>query len=78
MTLFCQTHGLNMVPILNRNFTLPDTIQELLDFSNGFSTMGTKVNREGIVIRLENNPNVSFKVRSPLYIDKHDKKKNKD
>ena len=73
MVQFCKDNGLDTCPILDENFRLPETVQELLDYSNGFSAYGNKVLREGIVIRRKDNPNISFKVKSPEYMLKHGK-----
>ena len=67
---FCKQHDLKMVPVIDDNFTLPDTVQELLDYSNGYSVYGNKVLREGVVLRLIDDPRVSFKARSPKYLAK--------
>lgn len=66
---FCKKHGFKMVPVLDDKFKLPETVQELLDYSNGYSVLKEKALREGIVIRLLDDSKVSFKVRSPKYID---------
>lgn len=65
---FCATHGFKHVPIIDTDFTLPETVNELLDMSNGYSVYGNKVMREGLVFRLVDDPTVSFKVRSPQYL----------
>ena len=51
MIQFCKDNGFEHVPILDENFTLPETVQELLAMSNGYSVFGEKVLREGLVIR---------------------------
>lgn len=70
MLEFCAEHGFKHVPIINTDFTLPETVNELLDMSNGYSVYGDKVLREGLVFRLVDDPTVSFKVRSPQYLVK--------
>lgn len=70
---FCSQYGFNMVPVISDDFKLPDTVTELLEYSNGYSVFGDKVLREGLVFRLVDNPKISFKVRSPKYLIKHDK-----
>lgn len=77
MINFCSQHGFKHVPIVYRGFMLPETVQELLDMSNGMSFLGTNVHREGLIFRLEDDPTVSFKVRSPVYLDMKEKKKEK-
>ena len=70
MLEFCAIHGFKHVPIIDADFTLPETVNELLDMSNGYSVYGDKVLREGLVFRLVDDPTVSFKVRSPQYLVK--------
>jgi hypothetical protein len=67
---FCDKYDFETVPILDSSFKLPSTVQEILDYSNGISVHGNNVKREGIVIRLKNDPRVSFKVKSPEYLVK--------
>lgn len=67
MKEFCEQYGFEMVPIISDNYTLPETVQELLDFSNGYSVFGDKVWREGLVFRSKTNPSVHFKCKSPKY-----------
>ena len=68
MLEFCNTYGFEHVPILDDNYTIPETVQEILNESNGYSVFGEKVLREGIVIRKKDNPKISFKARSPEYL----------
>jgi hypothetical protein len=76
---FCMINGLTMVPIIDSYF-IPSQhiiandkqtiVQWFLNYSNGTSELfNTK--REGIVVRLLDNPVVSFKVRSPDYLIEH-------
>lgn len=78
MKEFCTTHDFKMVPVIDDRFKLPETVGELLEYSNGFSKLKDDVLREGIVIRLRDNPNVSFKVRSPKYLAEQAKKREKE
>jgi len=71
---FCKDNDFKMAPVLDDNFTLPETVAELLDYSNGYSKLNEATRREGIVIRLKDNPSISFKVRSPIYLAEWDKK----
>ncbi len=68
MLEFCNTYGFEHVPILDNDYTIPETVQEILNESNGYSVFGEKVLREGIVIRKKDNPKISFKARSPEYL----------
>lgn len=55
------------VPILNENYTLPDTITELLTFADGKSILNTQEDREGLVIRSLDRT-ISFKVISNEFL----------
>ena len=69
ITAFCMYYGFEQVPLISRNYYLPATLDELVQYSNGKSTMGDTL-REGIVIRKDN---ISFKVVSPEYLLKYGK-----
>ena len=60
--------GLETVPIIDRNFKLPDTIEELLDYAEGESQLRSGVEREGIVLTNIFDGNDSFKVISNKYL----------
>lgn len=64
---FCSKFGFEMVPVLNSEFVLSETVTELLEFSNGNSVLYPTL-REGLVIRNKDNYNISFKVKSPEYM----------
>jgi hypothetical protein len=77
---FCIKHGLKTVPLIDSIFIpskrIPSSDKEtvvkwLLDYSNGKSLLYDTL-REGIVLRLNENPNISFKVKSPDYLIKHE------
>ncbi len=78
---FCIDNGLWPVPMLGRiNFSnkWPDKkeahelVKALVDMADGESLLKNTI-REGIVIRLVDNPRVSFKVISPKFLLKYDK-----
>ena len=50
MKVFCTAHDFKMVPVIDDSFKLPETVGELLEYSNGFSKLKDDVLREGIVI----------------------------
>jgi len=58
------------VPILDENFVLPDTVDELLKIATDKSTINPNVLREGIVFRGKDGKE-SFKAVSPEYLMKH-------
>jgi hypothetical protein len=74
---FCLDNGLKFVPIVSMKFipskeigegkTVQEAIQWLVEYSRGNSQL-FKRNREGIVVRLCDNPNVSFKVINPDFM----------
>ena len=77
---FCVKHNLKTVPLINPSFVpsvyIPSNdkatvVQWLLDHSNGKSLLFDTM-REGIVLRLNDNPEISFKVKSPDYLIKHE------
>jgi len=56
--------GLKTVPIINENYIMPNTVDELLKEANGMSILNPKRKREGIVLTLKENPNVWIKIIS--------------
>lgn len=66
----CEEQGLKFVPILQTEYTLPDTVQEVLDYAHGKSKIGDTF-REGIVFRSEDGRR-SFKAVDPLFLMKYD------
>jgi RNA ligase (TIGR02306 family) len=67
-----NTLDLLSVPIIDDQFVLPETVDELVEYSNGKSLLNPNVIREGIVIRHRHDPEISFKVISPKYLLKTD------
>lgn len=71
LPLFLATaeHSLNIptVPVLDMNFTLPETIDELLKYADGKSVLNDKTDREGLVIRTLDRK-VSFKAISNIFL----------
>ena len=63
--------GLETVPVLNTNFKLPDTIDELLKFADSKSELNPNYDREGIVIRTLDRK-ISFKVISNKFLLKYE------
>ena len=64
-----RTRGIPCVPILNRYFILPDTVEELLEKATGYSKLDGKM-REGIVFRSPDGVR-SFKAVSNEYLEKY-------
>ena len=59
--------GLEMVPVLDKDFTLPQTIDELLRWTDGKSELNPNFWREGVVIRTLDRKK-SFKVISNKFL----------
>jgi hypothetical protein len=56
-----------MVPIIDEFFVLPDTIEEMINYSDGKSTLNSNFDREGVVIRTLDRK-ISFKVISNQFL----------
>jgi RNA ligase (TIGR02306 family) len=59
--------GVDMVPVLNTNFDLPDSIDSLILFADGKSKLNPNFDREGVVIR-STDKSISFKVISNKFL----------
>jgi hypothetical protein len=62
--------GLKWCPLVAKDYVLPDTVNELLDFATGKSALFDSL-REGIVLR-NYEKNISFKAVSPEFLIKND------
>ncbi len=73
----CIRFGLEGVPVLDYNFVLNHTVDDLVSFASGKSRLNEQTDREGIVIRYitekydEDIGDLSFKVISPDFLIKH-------
>lgn len=72
----CNFLGINMVPVVDRNLILPDTMGEALSLADGKSLINPDVLREGLVWvgtgeRYGKTQRVSFKTISNEYLVKH-------
>lgn len=72
MEAFCKENNLNIVPVLDRSFKLPETVLELIEYSKGKSKINNKTEREGVVLRLieDGKKLVSCKVKNPDFLIK--------
>jgi tRNA-binding EMAP/Myf-like protein len=61
---YCKNLGLEMVPVINHDFTLPQTIEEVITMADGKSTIADTA-REGLLFRKEG---ISFKSVSNQYL----------
>jgi RNA ligase (TIGR02306 family) len=59
--------GLETVPILDKNFKLPETIDEILAYADDKSSLNPNFDREGVVIRSMDRE-ISFKVISNKFL----------
>lgn len=59
--------SLDMVPLLDEDFVLPLTIDEILDYADGKSKLNSGFDREGVVVR-SHDKTVSFKVISNKFL----------
>lgn len=59
--------GLEMVPVIDEFFTLPDTVDEILKYAEDKSKLNPDFDREGVVIRTLDRK-VSFKVISNKFL----------
>jgi len=65
----CDYFDFETVPVIDTDFTLPDTIEELLEYADGKSVLNKVRWREGVVIR-SHDRSVSFKVISNQFLSK--------
>lgn len=66
----CYEYGLKFVPIIDAEYILPDTMEEMKLEADGYSVINPKVKREGFVYRSLDG-SVSFKNVSREYLLKH-------
>ena len=66
---FSKKWDLPFVPVLDEHYVLPETAQEMLEQSDKNTVFGNNLShkREGFVLRLRDDYNVSFKVKNPFY-----------
>jgi len=84
MINFCQEHGLKHVPVLDKDFAASfgmksqnEIMDEMVEMSKGKSVI-YDILREGIVVRLNDDPKISFKVINPDFLLAVEKKREKD
>jgi RNA ligase (TIGR02306 family) len=59
--------SLDTVPILDRNFKLPENVEEILKYADAISVLNPTFDREGVVIR-SHDRKISFKVISNKFL----------
>ncbi len=70
---FIMGLNLNIVPIIDTQFTLPKNVEEMLEYAEGMSELNPNVEREGVVVRpkiemMLNDQRFSFKAISNKYL----------
>ena len=70
MAKFCEQNGLKSVPIIDTEYVLPKTMEEMKLEADGYSEINPKVKREGFVYRSVDGQQ-SFKNVSREYLLKH-------
>jgi len=65
-----KEYGIKWCPLIDKNYVLPNTVNELLDYSTGKSKLYNTL-REGLVFR-NYEKNLSFKAVSPDFLIKND------
>ena len=60
--------GLDFVPIIDSDYTLPESRSKIIDLANGPSLLHSFVPREGLVCRTCKGPYFSFKVISNAWL----------
>jgi len=80
MVTFCNNMGFKTVPLISESWTFTDAdrssqeiIKEITEMSIGKSALNKDIWREGIVVRLKCDPNVSFKKINPEFNLQYDK-----
>ena len=72
---FCKQMDLKHVPLIDNNFKLLKTVDEMIELSKEKSLVNTKMQREGIVLRSKNPKHfISFKVINPMFLLKNEVK----
>ena len=62
-----QKMNLTTVPILDYDFTLPETVENMLEYADKKSELNSNLDREGIVVRSYDRT-ISFKVISNKFL----------
>lgn len=70
MITFCTYVNLNVVPIVEHYYNLPETVDDLLIYAEGKSRLNDETEREGIVIRTHDK-SISFKAISNKFLLKN-------
>lgn len=71
LTSVCALLGLEMVPVLEMPFLLPETVEAMIDYAEGKSVLHKDTEREGVVVRSLDRT-ISFKAISNKFLLKHE------
>lgn len=69
--VFCNIFDFKHVPYIDRGFTLPDTVQEMIEYAKGKSVVNPNIEREGVVVRSIDGT-ISFKAINPNFLLKYE------
>lgn len=72
MLKICKLFDLETVPTIFEEFTLPETIDELLEIANGKSKLNSNTKREGLVWVSNDRRRISFKTISNDFLIEYD------
>lgn len=67
LSMVCSLIGVEMVPILESPFALPDSVDEMLKYAEGKSALNPNTEREGVVVRSMDRT-ISFKAISNTFL----------
>ena len=73
----CEALNLDVVPVIDDSFTLPRTVDDMLEYADGKSMLNPEVDREGVVVRSKveagyRGGRLSFKAISNKYLLDYD------
>ena len=68
---FCEENDLQLIPLVNADFRLPQKVEDLLKMAEGPSLLNAQAKREGIVLRTTDRK-VSFKAISNAFLEDED------
>ena len=68
---WAKERDMKYVPLINTKYKLPDNMEEMKKFADGYSEINPKIKREGFVYRNVDNSEMTFKNVSNDYLLKH-------
>jgi len=70
-TKICQELGLDQVPVMSQTSIAGLSIEDILMFAEGKSVLNKQTEREGLVFKCKNDPNIHFKAISNRFLIKN-------